>query len=270
MKIIRVLFLIAFTGTITNCTTIKSGAEMDKANIKSIKEYYQLKVFTLKSTSQVKVIDAYLEEAYLPALKRLNINNVGVFKPHLNETDTIQKIYVLIPFKSIEQFLELSNKLAKDNEYLVAGSDYLNASNEQPPYERIETTLMTSFTDFPYLRVPKLSTPKKDRVYELRSYESPTDIYYKNKVDMFNAGGETKLFDRLGFNAVFYGEVISGAKMPNLMYLTTFSDKKSRDAHWDNFVESPEWKRLSSMEKYKNTVSHADIMLLYPTEYSDY
>lgn len=58
--------------------------------------------------------------------------------------------------------------------------------------------------------------------------------------------------------------------MPNLMYLTTFSDKKNRDEHWNNFVESPEWKRLSAMEKYKNTVSHADIMLLYPTEYSDY
>ena len=116
-------FLIAFTGKITNCTTIKSGVEMDKANIKAIKEYYQLKVFTLKTTSQIKVMDAYLKEAYLLGLKRLNINNVGVFKQHLNETDTLQKIYVLSSFKSIEQFLELSNKLEKDNEYLVAGSE---------------------------------------------------------------------------------------------------------------------------------------------------
>lgn len=203
MKIIRVLFLIAFTGTITNCTTIKSGVEMDKANIKTIKEYYQLKVFTLKTTSQINVMDAYLKEAYLPGLKRLNINNVGVFKPHLNETDTLQKIYVLSSFKSIEQFLELSNKLEKDNEYLVAGSEYLNAPNEQPPYERIETKLMTAFTDFPNMRIPKFGIRKKDRVYELRSYESPTETYYKKKVDKFNAGGETKLLTALSLMLYF-------------------------------------------------------------------
>jgi hypothetical protein len=30
---------------------------------------------------------------------------------------------------------------------------------------------------------------------------------------MFNVGGEIDLFEQLGFNAVFYGEVISGAKL---------------------------------------------------------
>jgi hypothetical protein len=35
-------------------------------------------------------------------------------------------------------------------------------------------------------------------------------------------GGEVPLFVRLGFNAVFYGEVIVGSHMPNLMYMTTF------------------------------------------------
>ena len=87
---------------------------------------------------------------------------------------------------------------------------------------------------------------------------------------MFNAGGEIKLFERLGFNAVFYGEVISGAKMPNLMYMTTFADQQSRDAHWKSFVDSPEWKGLIAMEKYKNNISHIDITFLYPTDYSDY
>jgi hypothetical protein len=104
----------------------------------------------------------------------------------------------------------------------------------------------------------------------LRSYESATEAYYKNKVEMFNAGGEIKLFDRLAFNAVFYGEVISGAKMPNLMYLTTFDNQESRDQHWKSFGESPEWKELIAMEKYKNNMSHIDITFLYPTAYSDY
>jgi hypothetical protein len=87
---------------------------------------------------------------------------------------------------------------------------------------------------------------------------------------MFNAGGEVTLFDRLQFNSVFYAEVISGSKMPNLMYMTTFSDLESHDAHWDAFRNAPEWLELKDQPKYQNNVSHADIMLLYPTEYSDY
>ena len=134
----------------------------------------------------------------------------------------------------------------------------------------MESTLMKAFVDMPKMQASQLDGPRAERIYEMRSYESPTERYYWNKVDMFNAGGEIKLFDRLGFNAVFYAEVISGAKMPNLLYMTTFPDQPTRDTLWKAFFEAPEWKELVGMSKYKNNVSHADIFFLYPTEYSDY
>ncbi len=37
---------------------------------------------------------------------------------------------------------------------------------------------------------------------------------------MFNEGGEIELFKELNFNAAFYGEVITGSRMPNFYYLT--------------------------------------------------
>jgi hypothetical protein len=46
----------------------------------------------------------------------------------------------------------------------------------------------------------------------------------------------------------FYGKVISGAKMPNLMYMTSFSNQESRDAHWKAFLASAEWKELIDTE----------------------
>ncbi len=86
---------------------------------------------------------------------------------------------------------------------------------------------------------------------------------------MFNEGGEIKLFKRLNFNAVFYGEVLSGSRMPNLMYMTSFENMNDRNEHWKNFSADPEWKRLSSMPEYQNTVSKIDIVFLTPTQYSD-
>ncbi len=253
-----------------SCKKMNSDNTVEDKPLTQAREYYQLKVYTFDMDEQVKTTDKYLKEAYLPGLKKLKIKDIGVFKLRPNETDSIKNTFVLIPFSSLEQFLTLEEELGKDETYLAAGSDYINASHEHPPYQRIESTLLKAFADMPNMQASALDVPRSQRVYELRSYESATETYYKNKVDMFNAGGEIKLFNRLEFNAVFYAEVISGSKMPNLMYMTTFSDQTSRDAHWKAFIDSPEWKELKSMSKYENNVSHADITFLYPTEYSDY
>jgi hypothetical protein len=120
------------------------------------------------------------------------------------------------------------------------------------------------------METPQLKGARKDRIYELRSYEGPTEKLYKSKVKMFNDGDEVGLFKRLGFNAVFYAEVLSGSRMPNLVYMTTFENMASRDEHWKTFGNDPQWKNLLTIEEYKNTVSKADILLLSPTDYSDY
>ncbi|MFT5964548.1 MAG: hypothetical protein ACI9L6_001291 [Flavobacterium sp.] len=44
---------------------------------------------------------------------------------------------------------------------------------------------------------------------------------------MFDAAGKIPHFGRLEFNAAFYGQLISAAKMPNLMYMATFSNQES-------------------------------------------
>lgn len=233
------------------------------------KEFYQIKTYLLKSEKQIATTENYLKDAYLPAVKRTGIKNIGIFKP-ITSTDSITKIIVVVPFASMQQFLDLEKKLESDKMYQNSGNAYINAPFNDAPYVRIESILLQSFSDHPFLTKPDLKGPRKDRVYELRSYESATEKIYKVKVDMFNAGGEVKLFDRLEFNPVFYGEVVIGAKMPNLMYMTTFTNQESRDLHWKSFVESPEWKQLLTLDKYKNTISKMDITFLYPTEYSDY
>lgn len=257
MKNIAYLLFIALA-----FTTIKSGAQN--------RDIYQIKTYVMNTANQMEVTESYLKDAYIPALKRTGIKHIGVFKPKTIETDSIKKVIVLIPFPSLDAFLNLDDKLSQDKVYLADGSSYLNAPYNEAPYTRIESVLLKAFSGHPTLTLPSLTNPKNERVYEMRSYESSTEAISKNKIDMFNNGGEIKLFDRLNFNAVFYGEVISGNKMPNLMYMTTFENKEKRDELWKAFFSSPEWKVLSAETKYKNNVSKADIFFLTPTEYSDY
>jgi len=231
--------------------------------------YYQLKIYHLKTQAQEERVDNYLQNAYLPALHKLGIKNVGVFKPV--EADTSgKKVYVLIPYKTWEQIKKTDQQLASDQQYLTDGKDYIDAAHNDAPYTRMETILLSAFPKMLSPDVPQLTANKADRVYELRSYESATEKYNVNKVKMFNDGNEVALFKRLGFNAVFYAEVLAGSHMPNLMYMTTFNNKADRDKHWDAFSNDPEWKVLVAKKEFQNNVSKADILFLHPTAYSDF
>ena len=236
----------------------------------SAQDFYQLKVYNISEKTQENRVDEYLENAYLPALHRTGIKDVGVFKPIESDEFAGKKVFVLIPLKNLDQLNKLDITLEKDKKYLVAGKSFLDAAWDNPPYERMESTVMKAFSEMPKYAVPKHSTPPAERIYELRSYEGPTEAKYRKKVEMFNQGGEVALFKKLEFQPVFFAEVLSGSAMPNLVYMTTFSDMKSHDEHWDTFRNHPEWKELSGMEEYKHTVSHSDKYLLYPTDYSDF
>lgn len=235
----------------------------------SARDYYQLKVYNVENSKQEAMVEKYLKDAYIPALKRAGIKTVGVFKPIESDANAGKKIIVFIPMKKLDDLVKTESKLDKDARYQSDGNEYINASHDNRPYQRIESILLKAFSEMPKFGVPTHKTPPSERIYEMRSYEGPTEQYYRKKVEMFNEGGEIDLFDRLDFQAVFYGEVISGSTMPNLIYMTTFSDMKSNEEHWDTFRNHPEWKTMSALEKYKNTVSNSVKYLLHPTDYSD-
>jgi hypothetical protein len=233
------------------------------------REFYEIKIYRLKSPDQESRVEKYLKEAYLPAMHRAGIKDVGVFKPVPSDTSAGKLVYVFVPLSSMEQLLTLPKTLDKDAAYLAAGKDYIDAEYKNAPYTRFESIVLQAFSEMPVHSKSKVQGPTSNRVYELRSYEGHTEKIYQNKVKMFNKGGEVPLFERLGFNAIFYGEVIVGSHMPNLMYMTTFTDKASRDAHWKSFTEDAEWNKLKTNPEYQNNVSKNTSYFLYPTEYSD-
>lgn len=233
------------------------------------REFYEIKIYHLKNPDQESRVEKYLKDAYIPAMHRAGVKNVGVFKPVTTDTSAGKLIYLFTPLHSLDQLLSLPKTLEKDAAYLASGKDYIDAAFKNAPYTRFESIILQAFTEMPLHRKSKVEGPKSKRIYELRSYESHTEKIYQNKVKMFNKGGEVPLFERLGFNAVFYGEVIAGSHMPNLMYMTTFTDKPSRDAHWKSFSEDAEWNKLKTNPEYQNNVSKNTSFFLYPTEYSD-
>lgn len=228
--------------------------------------YYQLKIYHLKTAAQEAQIDQFLKDAYIPAMHRAGIPAIGVFKPVVQDTAD-QRIYVFTPVAKFDQLLNIDDVLAKDKQFQTAGAAYLNAAYNNPPYTRIETIIMKAFEKMLKPAIPNLTSPKSERIYELRSYEGSTEKLSDNKIDMFNFA-EVDIFTKLKFNAVFYGKVISGSTMPNLMYMTTFNNKAERDELWKAFT--PEYAPIRGLPQYQNNVSKNVTLFLYPTDYSNY
>jgi len=62
---------------------------------KPVREVYQLTVYHFSNDGQEKILDNYLKNALLPALHRMSITKVGVFKALANDTAATKSLYVL-------------------------------------------------------------------------------------------------------------------------------------------------------------------------------
>ncbi|MDQ6812154.1 MAG: NIPSNAP family protein [Bacteroidota bacterium] len=229
--------------------------------------YFVLRVYHYKNSTQEASIDSFLQYKYLPFLHTAKLSNIGVFKAIANDTATDKRLYVFMPFQSLQQWEKFAPTAIEPT--ATGDGSYVNTLYNDPVYTRFETILLKAFPSMPPIAPSKLTGPKSERVYELRSYEGPTEKYFRSKVKMFDQGGEIPLFARLGFNGVFYSEVIFGSKMPNLMYMTSFDNMQSREEHWKAFTADAEWKVLAAKPEYQHNVSKNEIVFLRPTEYSE-
>ncbi len=201
-------------------------------------EFYQLRKYTLRNGPQLALTQGYFEKALIPALNRMEMGPVGAFK--LDIGPETPSYYVLIRSNSAEALVALDGRLGSDAEYVKAAAGFRDAPASAPAYERSERTLLAAFSGWPKLTAPK---PGK-RIFQLRTYESPSQVAHTRKMQMFN-DAEIGIFTRAGLNPVFFADTLIGTRMPCLTYMLTFADMAELTAHWAAFSADPAWKELS-------------------------
>ena len=234
------------------------------------RDYYLIQVYHCTTTKQIENIDLYLKNTFLPYLHQNGIEKVGVFAPLNNDTASDKKIYVWVPFKNIQKIDELDQKIEALDPMGNAPIIHLETADASLPYTRIEKIITRAFKFQPQYVTKSTLTKSSSRVYEYRSYESPTEAMHLKKVHMFNEGGEVALFAQLNFNAIFYSKVIAGSSMPNLIYMTSFNSMEDRNTHWKSFGEAPLWKKISAAPEYLNLVNRNETILMSARDYADF
>ena len=227
------------------------------------REFYQIRKYKLESGAQGGLTAHYFENALIPALGRMGFGPIGAFSLYLGpETPTS---YLLIPAASAEALVTVDLHLAEDSEFQKAAEPFWTAPAAAPSFQRVESSLLIAFAGYPKLTPPPGAATKAKRIFQLRTYESPTYRDHVVKVDMFHKG-EFEYFKESGFNSVFFGDVLIGPRMPALTYMLSMDSLEQLDAKWAAFMANPGWKKLSSDPKYafEPTVSNIDNLVLNP------
>jgi hypothetical protein len=215
-------------------------------------QYYELRVYTTKSEEQQKLVSEYWQNAGVPAYNRMGIQPVGVFTEV--EDSPTNKVYVLIPCDSLEAFAAIPARLAADAAYQAAAASYMSLPKSSPAYERIESSLNVAFEGMKKLAAPPSAAEKTPWIFELRTYQSPSESKGINKVEMFNSG-EVSLMQESGLSPVFFSQTVVGSQMPNLVYMVSSENMDAHKKHWKAFFDAPVWKKLSKDPQYQDNVS---------------
>ena len=240
------------------------------------REYYELRSYRLKPGASAAALDGYLAKALIPALNARGIATVGVFTEiDVDKTAVTSKpkadspVWLLIPHASLESFASVNAELNTDATVQQAGADYLNAPKATPAFDRIDSWLYVAFTGFPKFAVPAFSQSRvPTRVFELRDYESHSELKALNKIAMFNAG-EIQIMKDLDMSPVFYGQSLAGPNLPHLRYITCGPDLATHLGNWKKFGTHPLWAKLRDDPQYKdNTSKTGPSHFLTPTVYS--
>lgn len=239
------------------------------------REYYELRAYKLNPGPWRAGLDVYLEQAMLPALDRRGVRNVGVFTEiaidRAKATFTAKPdtpVWVLIPHASLELFAETSAELNRDATVLKAGGDYLHTKKPNPAFDRIDTWLLRAFKSMPRMEIPAFSKNKTGtRVFEMRDYQSHSELAALNKMAMFDEG-ETEIMRSLGMSPLFFGQALAGPDLPHLRYITSGPDLATHLANWKKFGPDPRWQKMKDDPKWADNMTTNTPRFLVPTSYS--
>jgi hypothetical protein len=237
------------------------GAEPTTSN----REYYELRVYRLKSGAKCDLLEAYLEKAAIPAWNQLGITPVGVFKE--KEPKDAPAIYVLIPYPSLDAAVKSVSRMNTLSGLDQASQDYLNSPKTTPGFDRIDSWFMLAFAGIPKIEQPAYSKERKDRIFELRTYESHSETKALKKVEMFNSG-EIDVMRETGLGPIFFGQALIGASLPHLTYMLSAENDEAHKKHWAAFGKHPTWDKMKNDPQYADTVSTIRNHFLVPTSYS--
>jgi hypothetical protein len=226
--------------------------------------FYALDAMYLKAGAQLPRIHDFVSKSLLPALAEAH-SGPKIFLEALIAAHMPQFL-AIYGFESWEQIWSVRRKLRANAPLARAAEEF--ERGPEPPFEHQTTTLLEAAEYSPEIVEPE-TPPPSPRIFELRTYHSPTNRQLMALHERF-AGPEIKIFHRSGVHPLFYTSTVIGQQMPNLTYLIPFESLAAREKAWAAFAADEEWKKVrqESIDKHGQISSVIQIAIYRAAPYS--
>jgi hypothetical protein len=219
--------------------------------------------YLMEQGSQPARIHDFFSKALIPALEPIHkgprIFLEAIAAPHM------PLVTVIFGLESCDQIWSISKQLFANQDFSKA-FDAWEAG--EAPYISANAWLLEAADYSPEI-VPPEKPPAAPRLFELRTYHSPTARQRKALDERFS-GPEIRIFQRSGIHPLFYTSTVFGMRRPNLTYLIPFDNLAAREKAWNAFGADEEWVRVrqESVARSGQISSVMDISLHRATAYS--
>lgn len=226
--------------------------------------YFEFFYIHMQNGSQTPRMAKWLENRLLPICQKHGFGPMGFFTvavgPNLPST------LIIFSYPSLAEMETLWGKLNSDPDYAAAVEE---VEKDEPSFYRAESMLLRS-TPFcpPLIATPAGEPPHK--LYELRTYESPTNRQLGYLHDRFGNAGEIDIFHKSGIHPILYADTVFGPNQPNMAYLIPFESEAHREKAWAAFGADPDWVKIrdESVRHGGDIVRNITNMFLSPTSFS--
>lgn len=199
--------------------------------------FYVVEQFLLENGSQPARIHEFFAKSLLPAMERVHkgprIVMEALVAPHMPQ------VMMIFGIAALDQVYTISKALFADKEFSRAFDKW---EAGEAPFVTANSALLEATEYSPEIVMPE-KPPATPRIFELRTYHSPTARQAKALHERF-AGPEIKIFHRVGVHPLFYSATVFGLNRPNLTYLIPFDSLAAREKAWNAFGADEEWVKV--------------------------
>jgi hypothetical protein len=225
--------------------------------------YFEFYYIHMQNGSQTTRMAKWLESRLMPICQKHGFGPMGFFNVAVGTS--LPTALILFSYPSLTEMEAQWGKLNSDSDYAAAIQE---VEKDEPAFYRVESTLLRSTPFCPPFAATPAGQPAH-KVYELRTYESPTNRQLGYLHDRFG-GGEIDIFHKSGIHPILYADTVFGPNQPNMAYLIPFESEAQRETAWATFNADPDWVKIraASVQHGGEIVRNITNMFLTPASFS--
>ena len=137
--------------------------KLDTLAQSATRQYIELRRYHLLPGMKQRAFSAFMGDVAIPAMNRAGVARVGAFTVVYGENEP--SLLLVLAHQTLDSVVSLRERLASDDAYARAGAAILDAPLSDPPFVRVDSSLLRTFDAMPALEPSAAAGTATPRIF---------------------------------------------------------------------------------------------------------